>query len=321
MKALIERKNLIKIADMAGVSLTTASRAFNNHPYVKEATRKRIIDAAHKINYEPRVSVSKRNIGVVVESLESIHEGSYLSTMLSCIAKELSDNSFGLELIPVKELYKLEENFINTAIAIVYLNESIEKLQRHKQTTFIMINNVIEGLSCVCSDHRQGIKLAYEHLKDCGHTKIALFMDYFDGWGCIERKNAFLELLRKDNIQQAESFLKDSSTENLTQALQDIVAFGATSAIIAPENSILRVMSEVNRLGIKVPDDISIISFENISVSKYLCPPHTTVSQGFESIVKNAVELAGKSINDELSNPLKISLDNSLIIRDSVKKL
>lgn len=321
METTIEKKNLIKIADIAGVSLTTASRAFSNHPYVKEATKKKILDAAHQINYEPRISVSKRNIGIVVESLEFINQDTYLSTILSYIARELSDNSLGFELIPVKELYKLEENFINTAIAILYLDESIEKLKSHKRTNFIMINNVVEGRSSVCSDHRQGIKLAYNHLKDYGHKKLAFLIDHFEGWGCTERKNSFLELLRGNDITFGENFVKNSSAGELRKSLQEIVDAGVTGIIISSENTTLRVVGEINRLGIKIPDELSVVSFENISVSQYLYPAHTTICQGFDTIVKNAVELASKSINNELKNPLKISLENSLIVRDSVKQV
>jgi len=321
MKTNVERKNLIKIADIAGVSLTTASRAFSNHPYVKESTRKRIIDAAHQINYEPRVSVSKRNIGVIVESLEFIYEDAYLSTILSSIATQLSDSSLGFELISVKELNKLEDNFIKTAIAILYLDESIEKLKHKKKTNFIMINNVVEGFSSVCSDHRQGIELAYNYLKDFGHNRIALFMDHFEGWGCFERKEAFLDLQKKNNCVDGDLFLKDSSRKELSRSVKDIIDLGVTAVIVSPENSALRVMSEFNRLGLRVPEDLSVVSFENVSVSQYLYPAHTTVCQGFEAMVHTAVKLAGKSINKELKTPLNLSLDNKLIVRESVKRI
>lgn len=321
MKTCAERKNLIKIANIAGVSLTTASRVFSDHPYVKDSTRKRVRDAAHQINYEPRVSASKRNIGVIVESLEFISEDSYLSTVLSCIAKQLSDKSLGFELIPVKELYKLQENFIKTAIAILYQDESIAKLKKFKKMNFIMINNVVKGLSSVCSDHRQGIELAYNHLRDSGHTKIALFMDHFEGWGCQERQKAFLALQKQHAQVQDKSLLKSGSAAHLNQNLADILEAGVTGIIISPESASLRVMSEVNRMGIKVPDDLSVVSFESACVSKYLYPAQTTVCQGFESLVQQAVNLAVKSIDHQLLKPENIRLGNTLIFRDSVRKI
>jgi len=324
-----KKKNLMEIADIAGVSLTTVSRVFSNHPYVKEATRNKIMNAARKINYEPKIPVSKRNIGVVVESLQFIHKDRYLSTFLSYIAKELSDNSLGIELIPIKELYKFEENFINTAIAILYLDESIKEIKRYKKINImrnkkiniIMINNIVDGFSCVCSDHRQGINLAYNHLKDNGHKNIALFMDYLEGWGSLERKNVFMELNKQNNFPENESLLKSSSPEKLSQSIREVIDAGATGVIISSENAILRVVSEITRQGKTVTDDLSIVSFEDQCVSKYLYPAQTTVCQGFDEVVRNAVKLADQSLNNKLKKPVKIILENNLIVRDSVKQL
>lgn len=321
MGGRVEKRNLIKIADIAGVSLTTASRVFSNHPYVKASTRKKVIDAAHQVNYEPRVSVSKRNVGIVVESLEHIDEDRYLATILSYMARTLSANSFGFDLIAVRDLDKLEYNFIKTAVAILYQDKSIEKVKACSNTNFIMINNVVDGMSCVCSDHREGIRLAYNYLKGHGHERIALFMSHFEGWGSIERRESFLELCRENDCADGSQFLKDSSSDVLSRSVQDILYLGVTAIIIAPEHSVLRVMSELNRLGVKVPDDLSVVSFENIGVSQYIYPAHTTISQGFDGIVNDVVKLVGESMSNTLTMPQTILRPNRLIERESVRRL
>ncbi|NLB69318.1 MAG: LacI family transcriptional regulator [Lentisphaerae bacterium] len=317
MESKPKEKNLLQIAKIAGVSLTTASRAFTDHPYVKESTKKRILDAAHQINYEPRIALSKRNVGVIFERVESIHKDFYLSIILSHIAREFTTKSLGFELIPMNNLERMKENFIKTAIAILYSDESIEQLRKYEATNIILINAAGKGFSSVCSDHVQGIELAYEHLRDLGHTHIALFMDHFEGWGCRERVNSFLSLQQRYLGLKDKKWLKNSSESTIENALNEVLSDGVTGIIVASESSVLRVMSEAGRMGVNVPEDISIVSFENEGVSRYLSPAQTTIAQDFESIVRHAVELAGQFINNKRTKSRNICLDNDLIIRHS----
>ncbi|OGV49757.1 MAG: hypothetical protein A2017_09650 [Lentisphaerae bacterium GWF2_44_16] len=321
MKKSEDRVNITKIARNAGVSLTTVSRVFNKHPYVKEEIRKKVIAAARKIGYAPKGNAVKRNIGVIVEDTGNLHKDPYLAMMLASISSQLSSTSLGMEIVSMRNLDKLEENFINISLGILYSEESIQKLRKLKNTSVILLNNISEGFSSVCSDHRQGIKIAFKYLFDHGHKRIAMLNNALEVWGNLERNAGYMEAISEAKIDFDERLLGICLYDSAKETVEKVLNAGITGIIACGEGVILRVMHELNRIGVKIPDELSLISFETAGVSEYLWPANTTVSQNFDSIAKNAITLIEKQLNGEFDNPVKIILDNYIIERDSVKTL
>lgn len=322
MKNSANNINISKIAEKTGVSLTTVSRVFNKHPYVKEEIRKKVIAAARKIGYAPGGSTGKRNIGVIVESTDNLHKDSYLAMMLAALSAELSRTSLGMELVSMRHLEKLEENFIDLALGIVYREESIQTLGKLKDTGVILLNNVHDGFSSVCSDHRQGIKIAFKYLFDRGHRRIGMFIhNSLKNWGNIERENGYRDACSEAGIEFRDELLGICIREETGKTVRTLLDNGITAAITYGEAAILRVTYELNRIGVKIPDELSLISFESAGISEYLWPAHTTVSQNFDNIARNAISLIEKRANGDFESPVKIILDNHIIERNSVKDI
>ena len=110
-KFMDKKINLTELAKKAGVSLTTASRAFNNHPYVNESIRQKIFNVAAEMNYSPKVTAKRKRLGVLVSGLGQTQVNFYQSAMLFEIAKQCGQLGIGIEIFTrnfEKSIYKYE---------------------------------------------------------------------------------------------------------------------------------------------------------------------------------------------------------------------
>ena len=317
----MDKKNITEIAERAGVSLATVSRVFRNHPNVSRKMREKVLNTAHQLKYSPRITAGERSIGLVIESLDEIHSDFYLATMLANVAQQLSARNLGLELISIGQIDKLQEHFIHSAIAIPYFEESKKLLLNQKRTRFVLINEIADGVSSVGANHRQGIRLAYEHLHNNGHRKIGLLQDHLGGWGNSERRQGFLESLEQYGVDSGEERSFDITGNTISDVLADIYSQKFTALVISSESSVLKVMRELHRLGVRIPEDLSLISYEHPSISPYLWPAHTTLKQNHIQLVTNAIDIAARILDGDAEDPMRILVDNQLILRDSVKYL
>ena len=286
----MDKKNITEIAERAGVSLATVSRVFRNHPNVSRKMREKILNTAHQLKYSPRITAGERSIGLVIESLDEIHSDFYLATMLAYIA-------------------------------IPYFEESKKLLLRQKHTRFVLINEIADGVSSVGVNHRQGIRLAYEHLYENGHRKIGLLQDHLGGWGNSERRLGFLESLEQHGVDSKAERSFDITGNTISDVLEHVLSRKFTALVISSESAVLKVIRELHRLGVRIPDDLSLISYEHPSISPYLWPAHTTLKQNHIQLVTNAIDIAARLLDDETEHPMRILVDNQLIPRDSVKFL
>lgn len=315
-------KNIKEIAKIVGVSPSTVSRVFNKRPYVKEETKKKILEIAKKYNYLPKQSARKTNVGILIEGIDTINIGGYESILLTTIAKYILKNNFTFEIIPVSETDFMYKNFYDGCISLTYWPESTEKIKEIKNIPIITINNPVKGFYNIYSDHKEGIEIAVDYLISKGHKRIGFFRRTHRSWGAKERLNGYINGLKKNNIEYEEG-LVETEEENGTilKAIAKIFKNNPTSLIICGEDVVLEVVYSLYLLNKKIPEDISVISFENIYISQFLIPPHTTISQNLEEIGKKSVEILKRIIKGEKIKEKNIIIKNTLIERESVKEI
>lgn len=315
-------KNIKEIAKIAGVSPSTVSRVFNKRPYVKEETKRKIIEIARKYNYSPKQAKRKINVGILVEGIDTINIGGYESILLTTIAKYILKNDFTFEIIPVSEIDFTYKNFYDGCISLTYWPESTEKVKEIKNIPIITINNPIKSFYNIYSDHKEGIEIAVNYLVSKGHKRIGFFRRTGRSWGAKERLIGYINGLKKNNIEYEEELVETEEENGSTlKAIAKICKNNPTSLIICGEDAVFEVMHSLYLLDKKIPDDISVISFENIYISQFLIPPHTTISQNLEEIGEKAGNIIRKIIEGEKIKEKNIIIRNVLIERESVKDL
>ena len=290
--AMAKNINLTELAKRAGVSLTTASRAFNNHPYVAENIRQKVFQVATEMNYCPKITAKRKRLGVIVSGLGQTQVNFYQSAMLFEISRQCGALGIGIEIFTTKDLDLVDENFLR---AVLVFQESFSAdLSKIKNAKIVGINTNIPNAPCIFSDDEQGIKVVMDYLKSKGIKQPGLLLPHKSATGHVaDRENYFKKYAIENNYSSDDDFIIYAKN-GLENELKKIIYEKKVDALfIGGEDMALQVNCLLYQMGIKVPEDISIFSFDSSEISKYMTPPYSSISQNFEELVSQALSLVG----------------------------
>ncbi|QEK11506.1 LacI family transcriptional regulator [Crassaminicella thermophila] len=329
------------IAKIAGVGVSTVSRVLNNHPDVKDETRKKVLNIIEEYNYIPNNSArnlkrsSSKNIGILVKGIynpffskmiksieEKIDEEGY-SMILHYNDNNSDDIEAAIELIKEKKLKGLiclggdfdniEEQFMQLKTPIVLTSINItEKVNKDVFSSVIIKNEeaAFEAVDFLCQlGHKKiGIITTGEGDKNVGKLRFEGYKNALDKNGIIFNDD-FLEFghYTFESAFNAMNKLLDKDL-GLTAVFvtSDIMAIGASKAVLSR--------------GLNIPDDISVIGFDGIEYSEYFHPSLTTVKQPVEEMGQKSIEILFDLIKNKNKHQ-HVIFETELLIRESCKKL
>lgn len=330
------------IADQTGLSVTTVSRILNNKSQkyrISDRAKLLVLETARQLNYRPnQVARSLRlkktqTIGLIVPDISN----PFFAHVTRNIQKNVFNNGYSLIVCNTDEDINNEkeqlellrrknvDGFIIMAVGIEY--EHIIDLQRDN-IPFVLLDRCFEEVNTnsVVVDNFDGAFLATEHLIQNGHRRIAIIQGLVNTYTNSVRVEGYRYALKKYNIPIEESLIvgNDFREENgyietklLLNMDQPPTAIFTTSDLIT-----LGAYKTIHEENLSIPDDISIIAFDDIDFAKYLQAPLTVIRQPENMMGEAAVKLLFEDINNSSSNHKKrIVLKPELIIRDSVLKL
>lgn len=339
------------IAMRAGVSPSTVSKVLNNNGKLLPETRERVLRAVQELNYQPNIAASSLKkkqtytIGLIVPDITN----PYYSALARAVEDEAlrqdytvliasTDNNPEREQTQVNRLgpYGLD-GYIITANANE-LSPPLERLlESGERVVFVDRKVQVEAFSSRCTrittDHRRGGYLAASHLIEAGHTHIAVLSEPLYLLTTDERLNGFFEAFLEHGLDTssisiyakgfgieaghalANQIIHDKSLPTAVFASNDLIAIGA--------------MQELYQMGIRIPEDVSIIGYDDIAMAAHVVPPLTTVAQPIEEMGRLAVQcvLQNREVDKcEQSNQSnqshgEIILEPNLVVRSSVRKL
>jgi DNA-binding LacI/PurR family transcriptional regulator len=332
--------NIKTVAQKAGVSTATVSRVISEHTGVREKTRKKVLKAIKELNYE--INAVARSLRQKKTNIIGIIVGNVLSQFYSIIAKSVEDiaNKSNYNVIlcngddnPEKELRYLKVLKSNRVDGIIltptgknanYVNWLIES-----GTKVVLLDRLIEGLDCdaVLIDNENGAYNAVKHLIDQGYKKIAIINGYINRTTGRGRLNGYLKALseagipKDDNLIKIGDFKKSSGIDLARELLKST---NRPEAIFVTNiDMTLGALITIKKMGLKIPDDIGVIGFDDPDWNIILDPPLTAVNQPVYNIGSTAAELLIKKIEGEevsiKNKPLIITLNTNLIVRSSTK--
>jgi len=332
--------NIKTVAKKAGVSTATVSRVIREYPGVREGTRKKVLKAINELKYE--INAVARNLRQKKTNTIGVIVGNVLSQFYSIIAKSVEDtaNKFGYNVIlcngddnPEKELKYLKVLKSNRVDGIIltptgknaeYVNWLIES-----GTKVVLLDRLINGVDCdaVLVDNEIGAYNAVKHLTNQGYRKIAIINGYTDRTTGRGRLNGYLKALREAGIPKDNNLIKIGNFKKrsgINLARELLESSNRPEAIfISNLDMTLGALITIKEIGIKIPDDIGIVGFDDSDWSLILNPPLTVVSQPVYSLGSTAAEmLIGKIENKETlmdNKPIIMTLNTNLIIRNSTK--
>ena len=333
--------NLKDIAERAGVSTATVSNVINgNYHKVSEETRARIEGIIRETNYQPSVAArslagtQNRMVGLVVPYISSAEEftiSPFYTYVVSALERYVRNRDYYLLLRCVPDVHSilpfLSAWNVDGAIFIGVLGSDVAEIKKGLKAPAVFLDTYTdEKVVNVGIDDYRGGYLAARYLIGKGHKKIAFASpDPTVGGVISERYRGFGDACREAGIDFSfdDVFRADTIYQNAIAVGQDIALSGRGYTAIAAMADIVAmgIMEGIRQCGFRIPDDISVIGFDNINEGAYITPKLTTVDQD----MKRKAELAGRYLIDMIENREETAVNEKLPVsikeRESVKTI
>ncbi|EPY7703832.1 MULTISPECIES: LacI family DNA-binding transcriptional regulator [Bacillus cereus group] len=323
--------NIKDIAKMAGVSVTTVSRVLNDHPYVSEEKRKAVIEIVEKLNYSQNanaVHLSKGKTNIVGVILPYINHPSFDAMVGGMMEGALTHNYRVLlcqtnynKKEEMKSLHMLKTKQLDGLIICSRANdwEMIEPYASYG-TIIACEDNDISNISSVYTNHSAAFQLGMNHLIEKGYKKIGYCTGRKLGPSSQKRFDVYKRQLQSidEEVNEEWIFTECFTLEDGVRVAHKLKEMQhlPEALIVAGDEVAIGVMTEAEKLGIQVPEDLAIIGFDNQPISQVL--QLTTIDQNLKGIGKKAFEMFYRQTNAESSKQEKVEIPYELVERSTV---
>lgn len=326
-----------EIAKKLGVSVSTISRALKDSPELHPETKRKIVEAAKEMNYQPnllaqslRISRSK-TLGVIVPEITS----HFFASCISGIQDTANKRGYNVMICQSNESIEQEKANIRTLVSsqvdglLISLSRETNQFDHlydlyNREINFVLFDRVQEDIpvSKVTFNDAGGAYQVVKHLLENGSRRIVYVSGPEDLYISKKRKEGYLRALAEFGVHQDNSLVKitDLTEEGNIKIARDIVSMrprpDAVFCMIDPVA--VDVLTEWKTLGIKVPEDMALAGFTNNPTSAVVEPPLTTVSQPGYEMGKLAVSHLLDQLDGIASeDPISIVLETTLVPRKS----
>lgn len=335
--------NIKVVAELAGVSATTVSRVLSGKSYVSDDTRMRVMDAIQKTGYSPNVMAKGLKMGrtnTIVLMLPDIQ-----NLIFPMITRGVEDaarqKNYTVILCNTDENSGVEKDYITAMksrlvdgfiVSSILPNSIHIRNLRAEGFPLVLMNRYYaqdEGkIDIVAIDNYKAAYNGVRYLIGTGHKKIALALGRENLYLYTERYRGYREALLDNHIPYNENLVMreatgSSSFYSMVQALMN--SEDRPDAIFATSDpKAFVILHALHEMGIRIPEDVSVLSFDNVTLSAMMEPPLSTVALPFYDIGVRATnnlihQIQYKDENGVLPQPLKEILDTDLIIRASTR--
>ena len=330
-----KRATIRGVATAAGVSIATVSRVLNGRPDVAPETREIVLRAVREqgftTNRNARALSGGRTglIGVTVPLVEA----AYFGVILSGASEALYEQDMRIVLCPTLHQHDREVNLLDRLMrgttdgAVLMLPEesSAELKALQRDFPFVVVDPRIaldEGIPVVSAAHAAGARAATEHLLSFGHRRIGVITGPRDWIACTERMNGYHGALAAAGVMPDPALVAVSDFRNgpvtaaAAAALLDLP--DPPTAIFAfNDNVAVGVMRAARARGLRVPEDLSVVGFDDSEQAEIVLPALTTVRQPLAEMGRMAVSLLLRLLENQRVDALRIQLATKLVVRES----
>lgn len=326
------------VAKAAGVSRSTASRAFSTHSSIRPQTRQNVLQAAKRLGYSPNLNarglVENKHymIGVFFSRLHT-DNSPYFSNIIGSVNSELPDD-YVISVQGITQVNNFAQTVQNRIDGAIVFSQTpaddpfIEQLiAAHIKTVVVLREFTAPQVDNVYSDDASAIRALVQYLLKMGHRRIG----YLNGPDEYTASHVRYAALKKASQQldfelfpadvKWGHFTLDSGEQLMTTILQSSPRADLPSCVMCASDDIaLGAIKACHHFGIHVPNDISIVGFDNNPYTTIISPSLTTVQNPLTTMAKEGVKLLFARINGQLtSGRQSMVVLPQLILRSSVK--
>jgi LacI family transcriptional regulator len=324
---------LKSVAQYLGLTPGTVSAVLNNTKAARtipENTRNRIITAARHLNYQPNFLARslrvKRTytVGVIVEEIGDGYGGS----IVGGIEPYLRDNNFFFLTVAHRHDPKLLRCYSQLLTSrgvegLITIDTSIDE-EPALPTVAVAGHQKVENVTNIILDHRRAAELGLLHLRELGHQRIAFLRGQPKSSDSASRWEAIQDVAREFDIRiRPELVLQLEGMESTPElgypSGKALVARGVPFTALFAYNDISAIgaMRAFQEAGLRVPEDVSVVGFDDMSIASFSIPPLTTVRQPLEKMGRIAAQTLLDRIEDRTAFVPEIAVEPELISRRS----
>lgn len=333
------KETLVTISKRTGFAISTVSRVLNGQAEKYRISRKTvelILDEARRCDYTPSLLAKglrmkhTNTLGLLIPEVSN----PYFADIASAIIREARSHGYTVMVVDTMENEENEQEGIRTmlsrrvdGIVAVPCGRTPDYLEKvNRSVPVMLVDRYFEqtSLPYVCTDNYRGGMEATQILLQNGHRRIACIQGVPYSMPNRRRVQGYLDALQQEGVQSEALITGDAfSLENgYLQTKLATARPDRPTAIFALSNTILLgAVKAVRESGLRIPEDISVVSFDDNPYLDFLVPAITRIGQPVEEIGKTAVRLLLESIREEVRCRKQLRLPPDAIIRDSVENL
>ncbi len=323
------------VARLSGVSYQTVSRVINNHPYVSKDTRHRVLAAIRELDYRPnrvaRSLATRRSYTLGIVTFGTNYYGP--AQMMSNVERAARARGYNLtvsnvDVLTARSVHDMVEQLGGQLVDGLVLITPVLGIAYEDLVTlcagipFVMIDAQLGArIPSVVIDQRYGSQLVTQHLLDLGHRRIAEIRGPLNWFGAIARHDSCLATLEAADLEPVSQHEGNWTAEDgyiaARKLLESKVEF--TALVVGNDQMALGAMRALHEHGIRIPEDVSIVGFDDIPEAAYFEPPLTTIRQDFGGLGEQSVEYLVSLIDDPETSLHQRVLHPHLVVRESTR--
>ncbi|WP_017471394.1 LacI family DNA-binding transcriptional regulator [Amphibacillus jilinensis] len=346
------------LAKLLGLSRSTISRVINNYPDIPQTTRDKVWKAIEEYNYAPNASARKlagvknKMIALILLDVKDNEEGHHIKVSEHTL---IHDNPFFSPIVNavIDQANKMDHYVL---VSISYTKDDLRKVQSIFQQKLIdgaifvgtqeaenelifslieqnhliamidtsEVNNANHNAIYINADNYEGSVKAVSYLLELGHRSIGIITGNLNKLSAQERLAGYETTLMQHGIEMTDKmiyqgdFTENSGYDGIKYFFR--TANPPTAIFVSNDTMVVGAYRAITELGLRIPEDVSIIGFDNSFFSPYLNPPLTTIDISFSEMAKRATTLLIESIEQEQQRGIVEKENATLIKRESCKK-
>ncbi|MVO99783.1 LacI family DNA-binding transcriptional regulator [Paenibacillus lutrae] len=326
--------SIFDVAKKAGVSVVTVSRVLNDFPSVREKNRQKVLQAIKELDYRPNSaarSLAMGKTGVIGLTLTTLQD-TLFDGIIKSVNDALKEHGYFLALSIEPETaetakgessnFLYQEDRVDGIILLSPLNEERDVLElKRKKIPFVLVDNQLEdtGASVVNVDNYMGGLTATRHLLGLGHTRIAHVCGPALYRSAKERKRGYMDAMAEAGLAPYLMVDSDFNIRDGYEIAKSWLAGGeCPTAVFAADDFIaLGIVEAFRDAGRHVPQELSVIGYDDQAFSADIHPRLTTIRQPTEGMAQEAVKLLLRIKSGAQRRNASIKLEPELIVRES----
>ena len=319
------------VATRCGVSVATVSRVINNSDQVTAETKKKVLKVIDELGFIPNTNArglstrSTNTVGIIVPNVSNPFFGELIQ------GAEMAASENGYQIIILNSGYSREKTLRDIMVlqsrdvdgiimSTADIDEKTLDYLHDNQIPFVLMGPVQYRypVNYVSVDNMEGARMAVQHLVDLGHERIAYCTEKHDNYLNQLRYEGYIKALSSNGIEvQQDMYFENDVEKNVATMLLEEEGKRPTAIFAFNDNLALSYMEALERKGVRIPEDMAVVGFDNIRFASYYAIQLTTIDNRQEEFGREGFQILREILKNDGKKTQQIITRPQLIVRKS----